>query len=176
MGSFLSTMNVDIFDMVFTNKIFHAENSGSKLHLNSTVVRDIDIDSVWTGVHVVDSAKAILDECVFDKNHNFESLVHAQESAEVQIMNSLFEGNVGQVSLALWFSSFKSTNDKCSNPFTACLSPPTQSPSFISNAVYALLGANINLSRTKFNDNTNQTVSNFSRGCRVLYSLNGAPS
>ena len=115
-------MNVDIFEMVFTNKIFHAENSGSKLLLNNTIVRDIDIDTVWTGVHVVDSANAILDEFVFDKNHKFESLVHAQDAAEVQIMNSLFEGNVGRVSLALesiGCSRFHvSMTSKRSNPFT----------------------------------------------------------
>ena len=97
MGSSLSVTNVDVYDLIFTKNIFYAENTGSKLHLNQTIVRDIEIDNAWSAIHVADSAKAILDEVLFEKNYKFESLIHAQDSADVQIMNSLFEENVGRV-------------------------------------------------------------------------------
>ena len=90
-------MDVEVYDMVFTKKIFQAKNGGSKLLLNRTVVRDINHEHLWTAVLVSDSAEAILDEVVFDNNQKFESLVHAQASASIQITSSLFEGNVGRV-------------------------------------------------------------------------------
>ena len=71
-GSTLSIMEAQVYDLTFTKTIFHAEDAGTKLILNRTTVRDIDHESVWTGVFVDDYAEAVLDQVVFTGNKKFE--------------------------------------------------------------------------------------------------------
>lgn len=72
MGSTLSIMDVDVFDMVFTKTIFQVSNAGSMLLLNRTKIRDINNEGLWKGVAVDDSADAKLEQVQFTKNGQFE--------------------------------------------------------------------------------------------------------
>lgn len=72
MGSTLSIMDVDVFDLIFTKTVFSASDPGTMLLLNRTNIRDINNEGAWKGIAVSDQADAKLEEVQFSANGRFE--------------------------------------------------------------------------------------------------------
>ena len=72
MGSTLSIMDVDVFNMVFTKTVFGVSGAGSMLLLNRTKIRDISNEGLWSAVTAFDSADAKLEQVEFNKNSQFK--------------------------------------------------------------------------------------------------------
>ena len=71
-GSTLSIMDVEVFDMVFTKTLFQVSNAGSMLLLNQTKIFDVYSDGPWKAVAVDDSANGKLEQVEFSKNGKFQ--------------------------------------------------------------------------------------------------------
>ena len=72
MGSTLSMMDVDVFDLIFTKTVFQGSNAGTMLLLNRTTIRDINNEGLWKGVAVTDKADAALEQVQFTTNGRFQ--------------------------------------------------------------------------------------------------------
>lgn len=124
MGSTLSIIDVDFFDIVFTKTVVHVSDDGSVLTMKRSKIRDISSDGKWTGIAIHDSAEAKLEQVEFKKNIKFESLLDGRNKAMVSMIDCVFDGNTGL------------------------------SPMEWSSVVYAFLHSDVRMSRTKFDGNS----------------------
>lgn len=124
MGSTLSIMDVDVFDLVFTKTVFSASDPGTMLLLNRTNIRDINNEGAWKGIAVSDQADAKLEEVQFSANGRFESLVYGRNSATIGMTDCVFDRNFGLGAVA------------------------------VSSVLYALKGSSATMTRTKLTENS----------------------